>query len=151
MRNTNDLVDSVADNLDYCVEDQIGYVLRRAHQRATAIFDTVMGDFQITPTQFTTLIKLQDAGEVSQNRLGRMAAMDPATTFGVVSRLKKRGMIAQRTDPNDARRVLLHLTPEGVECATAMRHIAVKASQETLSPLTPAEQSSLLAMLGKLT
>lgn len=135
----------------YNVEDQIGYVLRRAHQRASAIFDAVMNQFQITPTQFTTLIKLQDLGEVSQNRLGRMAAMDPATTFGVISRLKKRDLIAQRTDPSDGRRVLLRLTPEGIECAGAMRVIAIQVTQETLSPLTNNEQETLLALLGKLT
>lgn len=150
MSSKTDSTVSVAPEPDYSVEDQIGFVLRRTHQRASAIFETVMGDFQVTPTQFTTLIKLQDLGEVSQNRLGRMAAMDPATTFGVISRLKKRGLITQRTDPNDARRVLLRLTPEGDKCANAMRGIAVRVTGETLAPLNGDEQKTLLALLARL-
>ena len=150
MSNTPDTSAPIAADPGYSVEDQIGYILRRTHQRATAIFESVMGDFQITPTQFTTMIKLQDLGEVSQNRLGRMAAMDPATTFGVISRLKKRDLITQRTDPNDARRVLLRLTPEGDTCANAMRDIATRVTEDTLAPLTGNERKTLLALLAKL-
>jgi MarR family transcriptional regulator, lower aerobic nicotinate degradation pathway regulator len=150
MSGTIDNTAPVAPEPEYSVEDQIGFVLRRTHQRASAIFETVMGGFQVTPTQFTTLIKLQDLGEVSQNRLGRMAAMDPATTFGVISRLKKRDLITQRTDPNDARRILLRLTQEGDKCASAMRVVAVQVSQEILAPLTGDEQEMILKLLGKL-
>ncbi len=150
MSSTTDNTAPVVPETDYSVEDQIGFVLRRTHQRASAIFETVMGDFQVTPTQFTTMIKLQDLGEVSQNRLGRMAAMDPATTFGVISRLKKRDLITQRTDPNDARRVLLRLTPEGDKCTNAMRAVAVQVTEETLAPLTGDERNTLMTLLARL-
>ncbi len=136
---------------EYQVEQQIGFVLRRAHQRASSIFESVMEEFDVTPTQFTTMIKLQDAGEISQNRLGRMAAMDPATTFGVISRLKKRGSVAQRTDPDDARRVLLRLSPDGADQTSRMRTAATRVTRETLAPLTIDEQKTLLSLLGKLT
>lgn len=136
---------------DYQVEQQIGFVLRLVHQRASSIFDTVMGEFGVTPTQFTTMIKLQDADEISQNRLGRMAAMDPATTFGVISRLKKRGSVTQRTDPDDARRVLLRLSPDGADQTSRMRTAALQVSKVTLAPLTIEEQKTLLSLLGKLT
>ena len=47
---------------DYILEDQVGHLLRRAHQRATAIFLEVLGEaFQITPTQYAALVKLHDA------------------------------------------------------------------------------------------
>lgn len=136
---------------DYQVEQQIGFILRLVHQRASSIFDAVMGEFGVTPTQFTTMIKLQDAGEISQNRLGRMAAMDPATTFGVISRLKKRGSVTQRTDPDDARRILLRLSPDGASQTSRMRAAALQVTKETLAPLTIEEQKTLLSLLGKLT
>lgn len=79
---------------DYRLEDQVGFVLRRAHQRASGIFAEVMGRYDVTPTQFAALAKLADVAPVSQNELGRLTAMDPATIFGVVSRLVKRGMSA---------------------------------------------------------
>lgn len=86
---------------DYHLEDQPGYILRKAHQRSSEIFGEVMKQFDISPMQLSTLVKLHDFTETSQNRLGRLVAMDPATTLGVVQRLKERGFIEQRKDPND--------------------------------------------------
>ena len=63
----------------YVLEDQVGFLLRCAHQRATETFNAVMGEFSITPTQFAALAKLDDLQAVSQNQLGRLTAMDPAT------------------------------------------------------------------------
>ncbi len=68
---------------DYRVEEQIGFLLRKAHQRASEIFHQSMARHDVTPTQFTTLVKLADVGETSQNRLGRLVAVDPATILGV--------------------------------------------------------------------
>lgn len=48
---------------DYVVQDQIGHLLRRAHQRASSIFQSYMGHVQITPTQFAALTKLRDEGD----------------------------------------------------------------------------------------
>src|SRR5689334_5535595 len=86
----------------YVLEDQIGFVLRRAHQHATEIFNSVMDGFELTPRQFAALSKLHDLGPTSQNQLGRLVAMDPATTFGVASRLAKRNLVRQSVDPADA-------------------------------------------------
>ncbi len=97
----------------YVLEDQIGFRLRKAHQRATDVFNAVMGGFDVTPTQFAALAKLDDVGPISQNQLGRLIAMDPATIFGVVGRLAKRGYVRQSVDESDARVVLVTLTDEG--------------------------------------
>ena len=45
---------------DYALEDQVGYLLRCAHQRATETFNAVMAEFGVTPTQFAALAKLDD-------------------------------------------------------------------------------------------
>jgi len=137
-------------SVEYRVEEQIGFVLRKVHQRASAIFESVMGEFDVTPMQFTVLIKLDDEGETSQNQLGRLAAMDPATTFGVISRLKKRGFVIQRKDPTDGRRILLDLTQSGQQKAQEMRHRAAEVSAQTLEPLAPDERETILVLLNKM-
>jgi len=133
----------------YVLEDQVGFVLRKAHQRASEIFVQVMGRFDITPTQFAALAKIDDEGEVSLAALGRLTAMDPATAFGVVSRLRKRDLVTQRPDPADGRRVVLHLTKTGKALVTEMKAVAADVSRETLAPLTDAEGRTLVALLGR--
>ncbi len=135
---------------EYLLDEQIGFLLRKAHQRASDIFNATMSKFDITPTQFAALAKLHEVGETSQNRLGRMTSMDPATILGVVNRLKKRGFISQRVDPNDARMILLSLSDAGNEQIDAMEDAALEVSANTLSPLTRTEIRQFLTLLGKL-
>jgi DNA-binding MarR family transcriptional regulator len=105
----------------YALEEQVGFLLRCAHQRASEVFNDVMGRFGVTPTQFAALAKLDDMGSVSQNQLGRLTRMDPATISGVVGRLIGRGYVRQASDLKDARLVMLTLTPNGQTAVKAMK------------------------------
>jgi DNA-binding MarR family transcriptional regulator len=135
---------------NYVLDDQIGFVLRKAHQRATDIFNSVMSQFEVTPTQFAALARLHEVGETSQNRLGRMTAMDPATVLGVVSRLKKRGLIEQRLDPNDGRMNLLSLSVDGHALIGAMEQAGLEVSRRTLEHLGERDARRLLDLLGRI-
>jgi DNA-binding MarR family transcriptional regulator len=138
-------------DVDYALEQHVNHLLRKASQRATEIFQYVMGRFEVTPTQFAALIKLKDEDECSQNVLGRLTAMDPATILGVVARLKRRGLVESRLDPNDGRRILLRLSQEGERLVGEMREVSASVTHETLSPLTKTEAQAFLRLLRKLT
>src|SRR5712664_3386996 len=134
----------------YRIEEQIGYMLRRAHQRASAIFQTTIGDPNITPTQYSSMVKLNEYTELSQNLLGRLVGMDKATMQGVVRRLKERRLVDSRPDPGDARRTLLSLTTEGQRIVNKLLLNGPAVSRETLKPLNGAEQRQLLELLSKI-
>ena len=135
---------------DYQVEAQIGHLLRRAHQRAGAIFQSHIGHAQITPTQLAALAKLKDEGELSQNHLGRLTAMDPATIQGVTRRLIDRGLVQTRPDQADRRRMLLSLTAAGRVLIDRLIPHAFDVSSDTLDPLTLEEQELIVKLLQKI-
>lgn len=141
---------SVNPTRPYRVEEQIGYLLRRAHQRASSIFQSHIGDPNITPTQYSSMAKLNEYTELSQNLLGRLVGMDKATMQGVVRRLKERGLVDSRPDPGDARRTLLSLTTEGQRTVSKLLMNGPAVSRETLKPLTGAEQRQLIELLSKI-
>ncbi len=134
----------------YRIEEQIGYLLRRAHQRASAIFQVSIGDPNITPTQYSSMVKLNEYTELSQNLLGRLVGMDKATMQGVVRRLKERRLVDSRPDPGDARRTLLSLTTEGQRSVNKLLINGPAVSRETLKPLTVQEQRLLMELLSKI-
>jgi MarR family transcriptional regulator, lower aerobic nicotinate degradation pathway regulator len=134
----------------YVLEDQVGFLLRCAHQRASEIFNGVMGRFGVTPTQFAALAKLDDVGSVSQNQLGRLTRMDPATVSGVVGRLIARGLVHQSPDARDARLVLLALTPSGRAAVLEMKAAAAEVSRRSLEPLPAAEAQALVRALARI-
>ena len=134
----------------YKLEDQIGHILRRASQRHTGIFSSLMPD-NLTPTRFAALAKLLECGSLSQNELGRLTAMDIATIKGVVDRLRQRGLVVSNKDLNDARRQLISLTPAGLEAIQAAIPEAISVTEQTVSTLSAEEASELVRLLQKIT
>jgi DNA-binding MarR family transcriptional regulator len=136
---------------EYVLETQIGHLLRRAHQRHVAQFEKEVGDLDLTTTQFAALAKISERGEVSQNLLGRMTAMDPATIQGVIQRLMARGLIDRRPDPNDRRATLLRLSNAGRALTREAIRRAHGVADAALSPLSDDERARLAHLLRKLT
>lgn len=132
----------------YRLDEQVGYLLRRAQQRHLSIFSTVMPG--ITPTQFAALAKLFEGGPLSQNELGRRASMDAATIKGVVDRLRARGLVSTSRDSRDQRRIYLDLTSEGRKVFETSARLATEITRRTVSGLTPEEHTQLIALLKKL-
>ncbi|NDW45039.1 MarR family winged helix-turn-helix transcriptional regulator [Ruegeria sp. PrR005] len=137
------------DSGPYLLDDQVGYILRLASQRHAAIFQAhaVEG---LTATQFAALVRLSEHGKCSQNRLGRLAAMDVATIKGVVDRLRQKGFTLTEPDPDDKRRTLISLSPEGEALVARMKEVGARITEETLAPLSPAEQRNLIRLLQKI-
>lgn len=134
----------------YVLEDQVGHVLRRASQRHAALFADAIAPSGLTPTQFAAMVKLRELGPVSQNHLGRLAAMDAATMMGVIRRLIERGWIARTADPAHGRRLLLALTGEGCAVIDDALPRARAITEATLAPLDAAERATLLRLLKRI-
>ena len=133
---------------EYRLQDQIGFVLRKAHQRHVSIFAARIAD--LTPPQFAALAKLADVGETSQNQLGSLIAMDAATVKGVIDRLKARGLVELTKHDADKRRLLVNLTAEGRETVERLIPLAEQITAETLAPLSPKEATTLLKLLARI-
>lgn len=133
----------------YVLDDNVGFLLRQAGQRHLAIFAERMPE-QLTATQFAALAKIREIGPCSQNRLGRLTAMDAATIKGVVDRLALRGLMRAKADPEDGRMLLISLTPQGRRLADRAIPAAHEITRLTLAPLAEAERGLLLALLRKL-
>jgi DNA-binding MarR family transcriptional regulator len=134
----------------YAVDEQVGFLLRRAHQRHAAIFLDGMAEADLTPTQFTALVKTVEAGRITQNHLGRLAAMDPATIQGVVRRLTERGLLHRAQDPADRRTVVLEPTAAGLALVRSAVASARRITEATLAPLDAEERRLFLSLLRRM-
>lgn len=144
------MTQSQSSSKPYLLDDQVGYLLRLASQRHAALFQAHIPE-NITPTQFSALMRLSEHKKCSQNQLGRLAGMDVATIKGVVDRLRLKGLALIEADPNDKRRSLITLTPQGVTLIQRLEKIGHEITAQTLEPLTQPEQRALLKALRKIT
>src|SRR4051812_20874881 len=127
-----------------------GHLIRRAHQRAVAIFMDETAEYGVTPVQFAILNALIDDPGEDQITLAGKVAFDAATFGSVIGRLEAKGWVKRKADAHDRRRKLLWVTKEGEAAALAMRRAVAKAQTKILRPLEPAERDQLVALLDKL-
>jgi DNA-binding MarR family transcriptional regulator len=133
----------------YVLDDQVGFQMRIAMQRHTALFTARMIE-GLTQTQFAALAKLYEVGPCSQNQLGRLIYLDAATIKGVVDRLCARGFLTALADPQDRRRRAVALTERGRLVTEAAEQVAADITAATLKPLSAEEQRQVARLLKKL-
>ena len=147
--NASDMSQDLSNVGKYQLSGQVGYNLRRANQRHVAIFTKhVQG---LTPTQFAVLARLRESGALSQNKLGRLTAMDSATIKGVVGRLRDKGLVESSADQSDQRLRLIAMTQRGRDTFDVAVQQALQARRETVERLTDEEVAVFESLLAKLT
>jgi DNA-binding MarR family transcriptional regulator len=152
MRKTSTRVAIAAARVEpaYRLEDQVGFLLRRAYQRASSNLIDRIGPYDLTAPQFATLARLYERGTLSQNLLGRLVAMEPANIRDVVLRLKKRRLIMTRRDPDDGRLILVSLTSAGNSLVEKLLPIEIECTARTLAVLNANERKLLYELLDRL-
>jgi len=128
-----------------------GFMIRRAHQIAVAIFLEEARKSRITPTQYGVLVILGRRPGIDQNTLARLLGLDRSTTGLVVRKLAERGLIARAMGARDLRRRELNLTPAGVVLVDRVSRDAHRAQRRLLSPLPAREHARFLRLLARLT
>ncbi|MFM8610046.1 MAG: MarR family winged helix-turn-helix transcriptional regulator [Burkholderiaceae bacterium] len=126
-----------------------GFLLRRAWQIATAVFESEC--VGITPAQYGTLIVLRAQPGIDQASLARALGYDKVTMLRVLRGLQARELVHRIEADGPRRRYALSLTEAGTALLGRMARPAARAGQRLLSPLAPAEQAQLVALLQKLT
>lgn len=134
----------------YDFSEQVGHLLRRAYQRHIALFQQTIPDTQLTAAQFVVLCAVKDSGACSLSEIVKRTAIDQATVRGVIDRLKARKLIAVRHDDVDRRKVLVSLTPVGMDLVGTMVPFAFEITEKTFNGFNPAERLALVYLLNKM-
>jgi MarR family transcriptional regulator, organic hydroperoxide resistance regulator len=112
----------VADRLPQLeLDNQLCFALYRASRAVVRAYGPLLADLGLTYPQYMTMLVLWQADEpLPVSRIGERLALDSGTLTPLLKRLEDQGLVGRRRDPDDERRVLVSLTPEG----TAMRSAA---------------------------
>ena len=135
---------------EYILDQQVGYLLRMASQRHATIFQghSLM---DLTPTQFSVILRINEYGPCSQNHLGRLVSLDVATIKGVVDRLHQKKLVKLEPSMEDKRKIIISLTTAADQIMENLHTAGKSISEETLRPLSRNEHTKLLQLLRKIT
>lgn len=130
-------------------EPQIGQLLRRAYFRAQREAMEALAPLGVSPIQAGAIGALLP-GPLRQADLGRRLEMEPANVHALVRRMGAAGLVERRPDPDNARRVLVALTPAGLAMSDALQGPRRAAGDATLKALDPEERAALVRLLSRL-
>ncbi len=127
-----------------------GFLVRRAQQIATSLFETALGDLNMSPTQFAALYILNKYPDADQITLGGLLGIDRSTTTVVLRSLEDSGQVIRKQSETDRRRKLLKLTAKGRSALQKAENITKTSRYEILRPFTHEEAQVFLKLLKKL-
>lgn len=134
----------------YDLDEHPAFIIRKVHQQATAIFNELFAEKDITSTQLAALSVILQEGKISQNQLGRLTAMDPSTISMVVRKLVKSGLAERTASKADLRLSMIAPTPRGAEFGLMQLERSQQVADRLLEPLSPGERLLLLELLKRL-
>ena len=143
-------IDKRLQEIGYALEQHNAHLIRLAHQRGTALFQKAFEGYSITPTQVAVLATLMRHGDLPQNQIGRITAIDTATLSPLLKRLETLGLTKRVVSEQDQRVNLIQLTPKGYDFTFEVLPISQRVSDELLAPLNQRDRKRFIELLNKI-
>ncbi len=132
----------------------VWHLLRAAHAR---VEQELAGELAracgLSVTEFDALfyLRLHAAGEPRIGALQEAVSLSQPALSRLVARLEQRGLLCREPAPGDARAATLRLTATGEHLLETAATVHTRVVQEVFaSRFTPAEQATLLQILGRI-
>ncbi len=127
-----------------------GFLLRKAHQVAVAIFADEVGRLALTPPQHNVLSAILAHPGSHQAQLSKLVGYDRATVGALLVALEARGLLTRRPSADDKRLRTLTLTPAGKKLLAASAQAMGRINERIVAPLEPYERALFIALLAKI-
>ena len=124
-----------------------GFLLKRCHQVAMAIFLDECREYNVTQSQYGCLRALQEFPGSDQITLGRLVGLDRSTAGLVVKTLDDRGLIERVVNRADKRRMRLKVSADGERLLRDIAPAATRAQARVLAGLPRESRAIFLKLL----
>ncbi|MFI9001287.1 MarR family winged helix-turn-helix transcriptional regulator [Streptomyces sp. NPDC053541] len=98
---------------------------------------------------YAVLASLDAYGPASQADLSRRTGIYRSDLVAVINELEAGGHVARTPDPDDRRRNVVTLTPQGAEHLERLDGIVTEVQDELMAPLSVAERALLVGLLER--
>ena len=99
------------------------------------------------PYHHAVLIALDERSHETQAAIADALGYDRGQLVGLLDELEERGFVERRRDPNDRRRHIVSLTPDGKRTLRRLRAVAREVEDDFFAPLSDEEHAQLHSLL----
>jgi DNA-binding MarR family transcriptional regulator len=125
------------------------FKLRRLSRRVTAVYDRALAETGMRVTQYTLLVQLRRAEEVSMTELAELLDMDRTTLTRNLKPLVELRWVEVKPGKDDARVRLVRITDAGIAQLRSARSHWQRAQDEVKATIGPANLIGLHELLDK--
>ena len=127
------------------------YLIKRLETEVTANMIKILGDYEITPSQFIILNFLcVNETDLSSAQLSRRFLMTPQSMNEVVTTLQRKELLERNTDPNHKRILRITLTDKGKEVLEICNAAMDQFEEKLLKKLKAKEKEVFRGSIGKI-
>src|SRR5215469_18482738 len=134
------------------LKDRPTWLISRAYARSSELLNA---GFQAHGNGFRgyhyrLLAALEEWGPASQADLGRSTGIDRSDVTAALAELESRNLIERTVDPENKRRNIVTLTPEGIERLHDLDIVVGTIQDELLAPLTASQRRQFITLISRL-
>ena len=129
------------------VTQRLGYLLKHAQLRLAELAEPLYAPLGVTGRQLALLTLFGDGPAQSQQDGAARLGVDRTTMVALVDELEAKGLVRREVAPDDRRKRLVMLTPEGERVREAGAEVTRQAEALLLEPLSAEDAERLRAAL----
>jgi DNA-binding MarR family transcriptional regulator len=135
---------------NYALKRSVGYLMRMSVNRVLPQMETLFQDRELTFSQWTTLVALNDGKITSAGDLAHNICHDGGSLTRLIDQMVERGFVTRSRNEHDRRSVSLALTSRGRAVVEALAPDVMNFWNNLLADFSHAEVDTLVALLTKL-
>lgn len=132
---------------DFTLSDSLALIMRDAHRTFTKSLERRIAVYGITSNMWYYLRLLWENDGCTPGDLSEQLGIKGPTAIEVLDDLERKQLIRRERDPADKRRVLIRLTPKGLELKQALLHFAIEVQDLAMKDVSTEDEAVFRSVL----
>jgi DNA-binding MarR family transcriptional regulator len=131
-------------------EDTIDYNIRKTWYKISKMYNRTATEYMASMALGMIILNIDIMEGTPSTQLGPSMGMEATSLSRSLNKLEDLGVIERKADPNDKRKVVIHLTPMGMDSREVAKKVVIDFNEAIFSQFTKKEMHTFFAILKKI-
>ena len=131
-------------------EDTIDYNIRKTWYNISKLYNRTASEYMASMALCMVLLNIDIYEGTPSTQLGPNMGMEATSLSRYLIKLEEHKVIERRSDPNDKRKSVIHLTPLGINRREIAKKVVIDFNENVKSHFEKEEMDTFFAILKKI-